>query len=209
MAEVARTAHTAGPTTPVAGGGPVGENKPAGGRLSTLLEDVSAVLQSVVVEVAPVMIDAIDVNEIVDRIDVNEVVERIDLNALIERVDLGRVIVRLNLDAILALVNAMLAQVDVNALVARIDLDDVLQRVDLNQLLERVDFEGLLERTDLGPIVTRVSAGASAEVLDTARSAGVGLDGLTHRLADRLLRRPLDQRRGPALLVNDRPPPED
>jgi hypothetical protein len=61
----------------------------------------------------------------------------------------------------------------------------------------------VVERTELGSIVTRASAGVASDVIDSARSAGVGLDSFVQRCVDRILRRQASSRpSGPPLLVD-------
>ena len=50
-----------------------------------MIDDANGLLQSVANDVAPVVIDAIDLNGVIERIDIQEVVERIDMNAFLPR----------------------------------------------------------------------------------------------------------------------------
>jgi hypothetical protein len=61
--------------------------------------------------------------------------------------------------------------------------------VDVNAILERVDIDALVERTELGAMVASVGSSVASDVLDSVRSAGVGLDGFVHGCVDRVLRR--------------------
>ena len=58
--------------------------------------------------------------------------------------------------------------------------------------------------TELGAIVASAGSSVAAEVLDSVRSAGVGLDSFVHGLVDRLLRRSTSVN-GPALLLDKSP----
>ena len=74
--------------------------------------------QSMANDVAPGVVEAIDVDGVVRRIDIQAVVERVDLNAALENVDL----------------NAILAHTDLDRLLARLDLDALFRRVDMNEI---------------------------------------------------------------------------
>jgi hypothetical protein len=132
--------------------------------LGGLIDDANGVLQSVANEVAPVVIDAIDLNDVIERIDIQEVVERIDMNAL-------------------------LAGVDMNALIDQIDVEQVVDKLDLDAILARIDLAALIERTDMGAIIAATSSGMVSKAVDVARSQGVGIDFLLQRWSDRLHRR--------------------
>ena len=54
--------------------------------------DATAILQSVVNEVAPAVVNAIDVDEVVERVDIQAVLARVDVEALIDRVDLNELL---------------------------------------------------------------------------------------------------------------------
>ena len=106
--------------------------------LATLVEDATAVLQSVVNEVAPGVVDALDVEQIVERVDLNKIVDQVDVQSLIDRVD----------------VQALIDRVDIDALMARVDLDALLERMDVNLLIDRVDISRILVKLDFNVIVT-------------------------------------------------------
>jgi hypothetical protein len=133
-------------------------------RLSILVDDATAVLQSVANEVVPGVVDALDVGAIVQRIDVQAIVDQIDIQALLE-------------------------QVDLDALLERVDVERLIDRIDVNALVQRVDMNALVQRTELGTVVSRATGGVAGEALDAMRSAGVGLDGFVQRWVDRVLRR--------------------
>ncbi len=107
---------------------------------------------------------------------------------------------------VVALLNLLLPQLDVNPLVSRLDIDQIVEKVDVNAVLERVDIDALVERTELGAIVASAGSSVAGELLDSARSAGVGLDSFVHGLVDRLLRRHESAgTRGPVALVDQMP----
>ena len=111
---------------------------------------------------------------------------------------------RLDPSVIVVLLNMLLPQLDMNAVVARLDFDQIVERIDVNAIIERVDIDQLVERTELGAIVARASSGVASDVIDSARSAGVGLDSFVHRWVDRILRRHGSaQPSGPALLIHE------
>ena len=96
------------------------------GLISTIVGDVTAVLQSVVNEVAPGVVDALDVQEIVERVDIQSIVDQVDIQSIVDQVDLQSVVERLDLDA-------LLKQVDLDALIERIDIGMIIDRVDITQ----------------------------------------------------------------------------
>jgi hypothetical protein len=154
--------------------------------LESLREGATEIVGSVAKEVAPEVVDALDVDQVIQDIDVQAVLERLDLNALLARVDLDQ----------------LLERMDVNALVARLDVDQIVANLDMNAVLEKVDIDALVERTEIGSLIARSGAGVAAKVLDVARSQGVGLDGWLHRWTNRILRRdPSARPAGPPLLV--------
>jgi hypothetical protein len=92
-----------------------------GRRRTTLVEDATAVLQSVVNEVVPGVIDVLDIEAIVERIDLNALLEQVDLNELLDGIDLDKLLDRL----------------DLNALLERVDIEALLQRTELGTLVSR------------------------------------------------------------------------
>jgi hypothetical protein len=132
--------------------------------MSTLVGDATAVLQSVVNEVVPGVVDVLDVQAIIQRIDVQAVIKQVDVQEVLD-------------------------QLDLDELLARVDVEQLMDRIDVNALLQRVDVNALVQRTDLGPMMSRATGGVAGEALDAMRSAGVGLDGFVHRWVDRVLRR--------------------
>lgn len=165
-----------------------------------LKDDASGVLQSVANEVAPLVVDAIDINDVVRRVDIQEVVERVDLNVVLEGIDLDAVLAQADL-------NALLARLDLNGLIDQVDMDRIIDKVDINAIVGRVDLVSLVGRTDLGAIIAASGAGIAGKAVDVARSEGVGLDFLAQRWADRLLRRrPSTRSGGPAALIPENEP---
>jgi hypothetical protein len=161
------------------------------GILGSLREGASDVVQSVVNDVAPGVVGALDVDEVVQRVDIQAVLDRIVVEELVDRIDLNALLDKVDVDLVLSRmdVDALLARVDVQALVKRLDIGEIIDEVDVNALLERVDVDALVERTEIGSIVARSGAGVAAKALDVVRSLGVGLDSFVHGWVDRLLRR--------------------
>ena len=158
------------------------------GVLGGLVNDASGVLQSVANDVAPGVVDSIDVNAVVQRVDIQEVIERVDMNAVLAEVDM----------------NALLAGVDMNGVIDQVDVEKVVDKLDINAILARVDIDALIERTDMGSIIGAAGAGMATKAIDVARSEGVSLDFLLQRWSDRLRRRrPSTQPGGPALLTHE------
>jgi len=149
------------------------------GVLDAIVEGAGDLVQSVVIEVVPPVVDAVDIDAIVQRIDMEAILARIDLDAVVERIDMTH-------------------------LVEQIDIDVILERVDLNAVLARVDIDGLLARTELGAVAAHSASAVASRMLDFVRSQGVGLDGFIERWTNRLLRRGAGRSpTGPPLLVGD------
>jgi hypothetical protein len=201
------------------------------GLIGSVLDGAEGIVRSVASDVAPGVVDAVDVDEIVRRVDVGSVVDRIDLDDVLQRVDVQALIDRIDVDALLARVDinqvleradvdaliarvdvdrvlervdvdALIARVDVDAVVRRVDVDELLRSVDIDAVVQRVDVDALIARTELASVVARSTAGVVGGALDLLRSVGVGLDLFVHRWVDRALRRdPSALPRGPRLLV--------
>ena len=58
------------------------------GLLGTLRHDANAIMQSVANEVAPVVVNAIDLDGVVQQIDIQEIIDKVDIQAIVERVDI-------------------------------------------------------------------------------------------------------------------------
>src|SRR4051812_16822564 len=85
---------------------------PRHGLFDSLREGASDIVQSVANEVAPAVVGALDVDDVVQRVDVQAVLMRIDIDDLLERIDL----------------NALLGKLDVDLLLSRMDVDSLLAR---------------------------------------------------------------------------------
>ena len=94
------------------------------------------------------------------------------------------------------------------AVVERLDLDKIVANVDLNAIVQRIDIDALVDQTELGGLIARSGSAVMGQVIDMARSQGVGLDSFVHRWVDRALRRDASTRpAGPPLLVGPRRAP--
>jgi hypothetical protein len=140
---------------------------------------VEQLAQALADRIVPLVIDAIDLDELLDRIDVNKIIERVDVEKVVERVDVEKV-------------------------VERVDVEKIVQRVNVNAIVDEIDIDALMEQTELGSIIARSTTGVMTEVLDVIRSQGVGLDDFIFRWGNRLIgrrRRIVDWPDGPPLLV--------
>jgi hypothetical protein len=171
------------------------------GLISTIVGDVTAVLQSVVNEVAPGVVDALDVQEIVERVDIQSIVDQLDIQSIVDQVDLQSIVERLDLDALLKQVDldALIERIDIgmiidrvdiarviagldfnvivaltNALLTQIDLNAVVARLDVNQIAAQLDVNALIEKVDIDAIVQRTQL----EAIVTRASAGVASEGI-------------------------------
>ncbi len=137
------------------------------------------------------LIGRIDVDSIVDRVDVERIVARIDLDAIVDQVDVERVVARVDLDAAVARVDldAAVARVDLDAAVARVDLDAAADRIDVDRVVARVDVDAIAASLDIDAIVAQSTKGVLGTFTDLLRRQVVGVDEITMRATNRLLRR--------------------
>lgn len=112
-------------------------------------------------------------DRVLDFVDPNLVLDHIDIDALLHRVD----------------VNAVLERVDVNALLERVDVDALMGRVDVDALMERVDVQALVDRAGIPDIVAESTSHLTGSALDFFRRPIVGLDEITFRGLNRVIRR--------------------
>jgi uncharacterized RDD family membrane protein YckC len=119
------------------------------------------------------VLDRIDLDAIADRLDVNRVADRVDLDAAVARVDL----------------DAAVARVDLDAAVARVDLDAAVARVDVDRVVARVDVDAIARSLDIDAIVAESTKGVFGRFIDLLRRQVVGVDEISMRVVNRLLRR--------------------
>jgi len=110
---------------------------------------------------------------VVDRVDVQRVISRVDLDAVVDRVDVQRVIDRVDLDAV----------------VAKVDLDAAADRIDVDRVVARVDVDAIAASLDIDTIVARSTKGVFGRFIDLLRRQVVGVDEISMRAVNRLLRR--------------------
>ncbi len=159
--------------------------------------DVDALLARIDVDALMSRIDLdrlvgrIDVDAIADRIDVERIVSRLDLDAIVDQVDVERVVARVDLDAAVARVDldAAVARVDLDAAVARVDLNAAADRIDVDRVVDRVDVDAIAASLDIDAIVAESTKGAVGRFIDLLRRQVVGIDEITMRAVNRLLRR--------------------
>jgi len=153
----------------------------------------------VVAIVVPVVVGAIDPDDIVERLDLNAVLAQVDFDEVLEQVDLDVLLDRID-------VNHVLDRVDVNRLLDRVDVNRLLDRVDVNRLMDRVDVEAITERVKVGGMVTEGAGEMAGSAVDLARRQGVGVDVVIARTINRILGRdPERMPVGPPRLVGDEP----
>jgi hypothetical protein len=156
------------------------DRAPRRGLIGSLSRGATGIVRTVAKEVAPGVVDAVDVNEVVERVDVQGVIDRLDVQGLVDRVDANALLDdldvqalldRVDLDALIKRVDldAVLADIDVNALIDRIDFDRVLDRVDLDGVLGRIDVDALLARADLDQVFASIDVNALVDRLDVDR----------------------------------------
>jgi uncharacterized RDD family membrane protein YckC len=182
--------------------------------------DVNALIDRIDLDA---LLDRIDLDALLDRIDVDAVLNRVDVDAVLDRIDLDRLIARLDIDAIVDRVDVtrVLDRIDLDAVVARVDLDAVVARVDLDAAADRIDVDRIVARADLDAAVARVDVDAIARALDidaivaestkgvfgrfidVLRRQVVGVDEVSMRAFNRILRRDYESLPlGPPLAVN-------
>src|SRR5215207_3862845 len=82
------------------------------GIVDSLVGGAMDVVQSVANEVAPGIVESIDIDEVARQVDVQAIVDKIDVESVVERVDVERVI----------------EKVDVQALVDKVDVQSVVDK---------------------------------------------------------------------------------
>ncbi|MGI9579297.1 MAG: hypothetical protein ACR2OH_13945 [Microthrixaceae bacterium] len=160
--------------------------------------------QDVLSTVTPEVVGAIDLNAILAAIDINALLDDVDIGAILDKVDVGEIVSRVDVDEIVARVDidAIVERVDISALLERVDIEEILDRIDLNELVSRIDVDKLIQETELGSIIASSTTGVASEALDAVRRQGVSLDNVVARVANRVVRRDIDELPpGPPLLV--------
>jgi uncharacterized RDD family membrane protein YckC len=159
--------------------------------------DVDALLDRVDLDAVMSRIDLdrlvarLDVDAIVDSVDVERIVARVDLNAVVDQVDVQRVIDRVDLDAVVDRVDVqrVIDRVDLDAVVAKVDLDAAADRIDVDRVVARVDVDAIAASLDIDTIVARSTKGVFGRFVDLLRRQVVGIDEISMRVVNRLLRR--------------------
>ena len=137
------------------------------------------------------LVGRLDVDAIVDRVDVDRIVTRLDLDAIVDQVDVERVVARVDLDAAVARVDldAAADRIDVDRVVARVDLDAAADRIDVDRVVARVDVDAIAASLDIDAIVAQSTKGVMGRFTDLLRRQVVGVDEISMRATNRLLRR--------------------
>ncbi len=168
--------------------------------------DINALLDRIDVDR---LVARIDVGAIVSQVDVDELVSSVDVGAIVSRVDVDEIISRVDLDALLSRIDIdqLLERIDVGALLDRIDIEALLDRIDMNEVVSRVDVDRIIRDTELGSIIAQSTSGVATASLDAVRRQGVGLDNVVAAVTNRVLRRDPDELpQGPPLLVGEDEP---
>jgi hypothetical protein len=159
--------------------------------------------------VVPVVVQALDPEELMEYLDIDAILEAVDVNALLRQVDVDQLLDRVDVNALLDRVDVdgLMQRADVDALVSRVDVDALMARVDIEALLDRVDVAGLAKRAKVGELVAESTSDVAGSALDLGRRQAVGVDTVLSRSINRLLGRDPDAMpEGPASLLA---PPED
>lgn len=151
------------------------------------LDDLVPVVAAAVVrrlDLAQLVHDYVDVDQIVRQVDLNDVATRLDIDAVAGRLDLDAVVARIDIDAIAR-------RLDLDGLVATVDLDAAAARLDVDAVIERVDLIGLAREIVAGidlPEIIRDSTGAVAsDTLREVRMQSITGDDAVARVVDRIL----------------------
>ncbi len=165
------------------------------------------------------LVARLDLDAVVDRVDVARIVARLDLDAIVDSVDLDRAVARVDLNAAADRIDVqrVIDRVDVDAIVDSVDLDRAVARVDLNAAADRIDVDRVVERVDvdaiaasldIDAIVKQSTKGVFGHFIDLLRRQVVGVDEISMRTVNRLLRRDYDSLpAGPPLAVDIDAPP--
>ena len=176
--------------------------------LDALLDrvDLDAVLNRVDLDK---LVARLDLDAVVDRVDVERIVARLDLDAIVDSVDVDRVVARVDLNAAADRMQRVIDRVDVDAdrvdldrAVARVDLDAAADRIDVDRVVDRVDVDAIAASLDIDAIVKQSTKGVFGHFIDLLRRQVVGVDEISMRTVNRLLRRDYDSLpAGPPLAV--------
>jgi len=186
--------------------------------------DVDAVLERIDVNALvarldlDAVLDRVDLDAVLDRVDLDRLVARLDLDAVVDRVDVARIVARVDLDAIIDQVDvqrvidrvdldAVVDSVDLDRAVARVDLNAAADRIDVDRVVARVDVDAIAASLDIEAIVAESTKGVFGRFIDLLRRQVVGIDEISMRTVNRLLRRDYDSLPvGPPLAVGGEPP---
>ena len=85
--------------------------------------------------------------------------------------------------------DAVVASVDLDAAVARVDLNAVVDRVDVDRVVARVDVDAIAASLDIDAIVAESTKGVFGRFIDLLRRQVVGVDEISMRAVNRVIRR--------------------
>jgi hypothetical protein len=180
--------------------------KDGGVRWQRAGREVEEQLGRVIAVVVPVVVQAIDPDELMAAIDINAILTEVDIDAILDRVDIDALLEHVDVNALLDRVDVdgLMARVDVNALMDRVDVDAIMGRVDVDAIMDRVDVNDIAKRAQIGELVAESTSDVAGSVLDVGRRQAVGLDMVLARTVNRVLGRdPAAMPVGPEILVDD------
>jgi len=171
--------------------------------------------QRIIEDVAPGVIEALDVNSLAERVDIDQLVSRIaidrvvsdiDIDTLVSRIDIDRVVSEIDIDTLVSrididqlvsriAIDRVVSEIQIEALVNRIDLDRVIGEIDIDAIVDRIDVEAILDRIDVNEVVQRVDMDAVVEQTELGTIVARSTSGVASET--------LDAARSQAITVDD------
>ena len=136
-------------------------------------------------DVAPSVVEALDINSLVERIDLDGAVSRIDIDRVVSRIDIDRVVGEIDIDALVRRIeiDALVRRIEIDQLVRRIEIDDLVSRIAIDRLVSEIDIDPLVGRIDIDALVGRIEIGQVVERIDLDRVVGqLDLDAIVDRI---------------------------
>jgi hypothetical protein len=174
------------------------ERVEGGATIADLLDRVVPVIVDEVVrriDVAELVEDYVDIDEVVARLDLDAIVQEVDIDAVAARIDVDAVAARIDLDAILErldLTAIVRDRVDLDAIVQAVDIDSIAARVDLDAIIERLDLpvlaQGVIDDIDLPGIIRESTGSVASEAVRGVRMHSIEADNAVSNTLDRILR---------------------
>jgi hypothetical protein len=110
-------------------------------------------------DLAPSVVEALDVNSLVERIDIDGVVSRIDIERVVSRIAIDRLVGEIDIDTLVSRIDIdqLVRRIAIDDLVSRIEIDDLVSRIEIDALVRRIEIDDLVSRIDIDKLVSRIA----------------------------------------------------